>query len=277
MSDNTAPASGEQERSELRADCSNCFGLCCVALPFTASADFPVDKAAGTPCGNLLADFRCGIHTRLRDEGFAGCVTFDCFGAGQRVSHHTFGGTDWRRAPETARAMFDSFAVMRQLHELLWYLTEALELARPRELREELREAHERVERLTGHSAEALVALDPNALRDEINPLLLRTSELAREGLPGSGVNHRGADLLGADLCNADLRGASLRGACLIGARLTGADLRTADVIGADLRGADLGGADLRGSLFLTQPQVNAARGDARTGLPDTVSRPAHW
>ncbi|SFD55972.1 Uncharacterized protein YjbI, contains pentapeptide repeats [Actinopolyspora alba] len=277
MSDHTAPTSGKQDRSELRADCSNCFGLCCVALPFAVSADFPVDKEAGTPCGNLLADFGCGIHPRLREEGFAGCVTFDCFGAGQRVSQHTFEGTDWRRAPHTARAMFDSFGMMRQLHELLWYLTEALELARPRELREELRAAFDRVEGLTELSAEALVALDPNALRDEINPQLLRTSELAREGLPAYGVNHRGADLLGADLSGAELRGASLRGACLIGARLSGADLRTADVIGADLRGADLAGADLRGSLFLTQPQVNAALGDARTGLPETFSRPAHW
>ncbi|WP_442277551.1 hypothetical protein [Terrabacter sp. 2YAF2] len=29
----------------LEADCAQCFGLCCVALPFTRSADFPVDKA----------------------------------------------------------------------------------------------------------------------------------------------------------------------------------------------------------------------------------------
>ncbi|MDR3081083.1 MAG: pentapeptide repeat-containing protein, partial [Streptomyces sp.] len=41
------------DRSDLRADCSSCFALCCVALPFAASADFAIDKAAGTPCPNL--------------------------------------------------------------------------------------------------------------------------------------------------------------------------------------------------------------------------------
>ncbi|MFD2352498.1 hypothetical protein ACFSTC_29280 [Nonomuraea ferruginea] len=31
---------------ELKADCASCSGLCCVALPFSRSADFAVDKAA---------------------------------------------------------------------------------------------------------------------------------------------------------------------------------------------------------------------------------------
>ena len=46
---------------------------------------------------------------------------------------------------------------------------------------------------------------------------------------------------------------------------------------GADLRGADLGGADLRGSLFLTQSQLEAARGDPATLLSPARARPAHW
>ncbi|WP_435798157.1 pentapeptide repeat-containing protein [Streptomyces decoyicus] len=53
--------------------------------------------------------------------------------------------------------------------------------------------------------------------------------------------------------------------------------MRTADLIGADLRDADLGGADLTGALFLTQAQLNAAKGDAATRLPAALSRPAHW
>lgn len=60
-------------------------------------------------------------------------------------------------------------------------------------------------------------------------------------------------------------------------ADLGGADLREADLIGADLRDADVRGADLTGALFLTQAQLNAARGDAATVLPAGLSRPAHW
>ncbi|GAA3730359.1 uncharacterized protein YjbI with pentapeptide repeats [Spinactinospora alkalitolerans] len=263
---------------DLQADCANCFGLCCVALPFAASADFAVDKDAGQPCSNLQADFGCGIHAHLRERGFPGCAVFDCFGAGQKVSQVTFGGRDWRRAPDTAGPMFQVFPVMRQLHELLWYLSEALELPRARPVHGDLRRALDDVDRLTRGSAEALAELDVAALRHDVNALLLRTSELVRAGVPGRGKkNRRGADLIGARLRGADLRGANLRGAYLIAADLSGADLREADLIGVDFRDADLSGADLTGSIFLTQSQLNAAKGDAATGLPPTLTRPAHW
>src|SRR6266568_728039 len=112
----------------LKADCANCFGLCCVVPAFSVSSDFAIDKPARIPCPNLQRDFRCGIHTDLRAKGFAGCTVYDCFGAGQQVSQVTFAGHDWRDAPDTARRMFAVFPIMRQLHELLWYLTEAYTL-----------------------------------------------------------------------------------------------------------------------------------------------------
>jgi uncharacterized protein YjbI with pentapeptide repeats len=263
---------------ELRGDCARCFGLCCVALPFAASADFALDKPAGRPCPNLGADHRCGIHAELRAKGFSGCTVYDCFGAGQQVSQVTFGGRDWRTAPkERARRMFDVFPVVRHLHELLWYLTEALGLPAARPVHGELRQALEQTEALTGQSAEELAALDVAAHRQEVNVLLLRTSELARAGVRGRKKERRGADLMGARLRGADLRGANLRGAYLIAADLTGADLRNADLIGADLRDTDLTDANLTGAFFLTQPQLNAARGSAGTRLPESVTRPVHW
>src|SRR5205823_14753122 len=118
----------DTRRTALRADCSRCVGLCCVAPAFAASADFAIDKRAGQPCPDLHADFRCGIHDRLRQGGFPGCAAYDCFGAGQHVTEVTFGGRDWRRTPGIAERMFAVFGVVRQLHELLWYLTEALTL-----------------------------------------------------------------------------------------------------------------------------------------------------
>ncbi|MFD7721308.1 pentapeptide repeat-containing protein [Streptomyces sp. NPDC059814] len=265
-------------RAGLRADCGNCFGLCCVALTLTRSADFAINKDAGKPCRNLQDDFRCGIHTRLRTEGFPGCTVYDCFGAGQKVSGETFGGQDWRAAPESAQQMFQVFPVMRQLHELLWYLTEAAELAPARPLHGEIGRLLDATERLTHLDADAFADLDVAAHRDEVAALLSHTSELVRAGAPRKKKrNQRGADLIGARLRGADLRGADLRGAYLIAADLTGADLRLADLIGADFRDADLSGADMTGALFLTQSQLNAARGNGATRLPRSLGRPTHW
>nr|WP_107451635.1 pentapeptide repeat-containing protein [Actinacidiphila rubida] len=261
----------------LRADCGACFGLCCVALAFSRSADFARDKAAGEPCGHLGGDHRCGIHGTLRDAGYRGCTVYDCFGAGQQVSQVTFGGRDWRDAADRGQAMFAALPVMRQLHELLWYLAGTLVLDAAAEVHPAARAARDRVAGLTRLGAAELLAVDVAAERAAVNTVLLRASALARAAAVRRPRNRRGADLTGARLKGADLRGADLRGAYLMGADLRDADLRLADLIGADLRGADLRGADLTGALFLAQAQVNAARGDARTRIPGALDRPAHW
>ncbi|MGB9282363.1 MAG: pentapeptide repeat-containing protein [Pseudonocardiaceae bacterium] len=263
--------------SSLRADCTRCFALCCVAPTFSASADFAINKDAGQPCPHLQPDFRCGIHTRLRQQGFPGCTVYDCFGAGQQVSQVTFGGQDWRRAPRTAQQMFQVFPIMWQLHELLWYLTEALTLQPARPIHGELSRAVKKIERMTHHGPDFLMALDVAAYRRDANALLLRTSKLVRAQVRHHNKDHSGADLIGANLSGADLRGADLRGAYLIGADLTDADLRVADLIGADFRAADLSGADLTGSIFLLQAQLDSARGDTGTKFSPSFTRPTHW
>jgi hypothetical protein len=260
---------------DLVADCGRCSGLCCVAPAFARSADFALSKPAETPCPNLRvsvpgrSDAPCGIHGLLLDRGFPGCVAFDCFGAGQRVS------ADWRDGPEAAREAFDSFAVLRGLHEMLWYLSEALPEIAPA-LREEVAEAATQVTRL---AEDPRAGVDVDAVRGEVGELLGRVSAAVRRS---SGRGHARADLAGQDLragraSRRALAGTTLRGALLMGADLRGVDLGRADLLGADLRGADLRGAGLARTLFLTGPQVSAARGDATTTLPERVRRPAAW
>ena len=76
----------------LRSDCGACRALCCVVPSFQRSADFAVSKPAGEPC-RWLADHRCTIHGSLGAKGYAGCVVFECFGAGQRLSAEAGSGT----------------------------------------------------------------------------------------------------------------------------------------------------------------------------------------
>jgi uncharacterized protein YjbI with pentapeptide repeats len=261
---------------DLRADCARCFALCCVAPTFAVSVDFAINKKAGKPCPNLHSDLRCGIHTQLRQQGFRGCAVYDCFGAGQKVSQLTYGGSDWRQNPQTAAQMFRVFSIMRSLHELLWYLTEALTLQQAKSLHDELQRALAETERLTAGSADELAQLDLAAHGRAANSLLLRASELARADIQPQKDFTR-ADLIGANLQGADLRGANLREAYLIAADLRDADLRMADVIGADFRDTDLSGADLTGCIFLIQSQLDAAKGDAATKLPPAFTRPTHW
>jgi uncharacterized protein YjbI with pentapeptide repeats len=260
----------------LRADCENCFGLCCVALPYSKSADFAFDKDSGTPCRNLQDDYRCGIHKNLRDKGFRGCTVYECFGAGQKVSQVTYRNNDWRKNPDSAREMFDVFPIMQQLHEMLYYIKEAMGREEASHLHKQLQTIQEKTEYLTTLSPASILQLNVPAHRAIVNALLLQTSEAVR-GNASKVKTNRGSNLIGAKLRRADLRGSNLRGALLIAADLRDSDLRITDLIGADLRDADLSGADLRESIFLTQAQVNAARGDLRTKLPSNLTKPEHW
>ncbi|MET1051679.1 MAG: pentapeptide repeat-containing protein [Mycetocola sp.] len=274
------PLTPVARHENLRADCSRCVGLCCVALAFVRSADFAFSKDAGDPCVNLDEEYRCSIHPELRQRGFKGCTVFDCFGAGQKVTQQTFDGASWRNEPGIGQPMFAVFPRVRQLHEMLWYLNEAAALHETASMLDELRDAYAATEALTEATADEILALDIDAHRGAIAPLLRRASELARAGIPLSDAARRmqpGSDYMGSQLAGRDLRGADFRGAWLIGADLRATDLTRADVIGADFRDAELGGANLAEALYLTQFQVNAAAGDESTVLPSSLSRPSHW
>lgn len=281
----TRDALGRWRRSVLKSDCTACDGLCCVALHFKASDGFPVDKPSGKPCPHLMLDFRCAVHGTLAARGFKGCLGFDCLGAGQRISALTFAERSWQTAPASASLIFKSFVVMMSLYELLWYLSEALEYSEYKASGEHLEALLREVEPLTFLSHKALGAIDLHTLRTRANLLLTEVGEQVR-GHYGHGALApakirkrlaRGADFAGWDLSSMSLRGANFRSAELIAANLSHSDLSGAELIGADLRDANLSDANLKDALYLTQAQVNKAKGDLRTRLPEILERPAHW
>lgn len=123
--------------------------------------------------------------------------------------------------PELAAAQFAALPVMRQLHEILWYLAEAALLPAASRVAGAVEAVRQRTEALRQLSADELADLDVAAHRREVGDLLDRVSDLARRDRPGR--DH------------------------------------------------------LSGCLFLTQPQVTAARGDMSTRLPVALTRPMPW
>ncbi len=166
---------------------------------------------------------------------------------------------------------------MRQLHELLWYLTEALALEPARPLSAGLREAIAGTERLTRAPAGELAGLDLTGHRQEAAALLRRASELARAAAGPGRADHSGADLIGRNLRGADLRGASLRGAYLTGADLSAADLRLADFTGADLRGAELPAPTCPAACSSPRPSSTRPPATSAPGCPGHCGGQRHW
>ncbi|MFF2270589.1 pentapeptide repeat-containing protein [Cellulosimicrobium cellulans] len=260
------------EQLDLRSDCSRCTGLCCVGLHLVRSADFAIDKPAGTPCPNLRGDFGCGIHARLRESGFPGCVAYDCLGAGQRVTaavRSAHDGATWRDDPAAARDAFAALPVVTQVHELLWYLAEVLSLPAAAPVHDDARRALAQTAPLADLAPAALLALDVGTVRHDVGPLVDRASALVRDAARTAAARRpqqQGAADAGSRSTrgrgSTDGRGDAAPGSAVVhrvpdgrvrrrlrpGADLVGADLRGLDLTGSDLRGALLLGADLRDS-----------------------------
>ena len=158
---------------------------------------------------------------------------------------------------------------MRQLHEMLWYLTDASLQEVSISLKKEVEEMRLKIVQLTYLDLASLLVLDIESYRDEVNKILRQIGTLSGEKL--------GKDLMGKNLTKKNLINSDLRGALLIAANLKNQDLSGANVIAADFRDADIRGAKLDKCLFLTQSQINVAKGDQQTKIPNWLSRPAHW
>ncbi len=155
----------------LTADCARCCGLCCVAPALVRSPEFALSKRAHAPCPNLAADFRCAIHPQLRQAGFAGCVSYDCKGAGQHVTQALFGGRSWSDLDEPA-AMFDAFMQARDLFEQLCLLETALTLEASPAIQARLRARTARVRSLATGTLPELMGVDLAREREATRELL---------------------------------------------------------------------------------------------------------
>jgi hypothetical protein len=150
-------------RPDLVSDCVRCAAICCIVTSFDASEDFAFDKPAGVGCHHLTHDCRCAIHDDLAIRGLRGCATYDCYGAGPRVTR-ALDATDAQRD--------DVFRVLRAVHELLWQLTEAAKLCPHEPLRAQLEQEIATLDRLATDPITAVVDIDLRPRRAAARALL---------------------------------------------------------------------------------------------------------
>jgi Pentapeptide repeats (8 copies) len=119
-----------------------------------------------------------------------------------------------------------------------------------------------------------------NQLQIDLANTALR--QLVLTGIDLRRANFTGADLrvtwfMQANLSDSWLPFAKLNSADFRGANLRGARLFDADMEGTLLHDADLCGANLHRVENLTQEQLNAAKGNIHTILPEGILTPPHW
>nr|WP_255575653.1 pentapeptide repeat-containing protein [Caproiciproducens faecalis] len=90
-------------------------------------------------------------------------------------------------------------------------------------------------------------------------------------------ASSQGTDFLGKNFKKANLDRRDFSMSLLIAANLEGCSLDRTVFLGADLRDANIKNTDLSKCVFLTQMQINSAKGNSSTRLPAGLHHPAAW
>lgn len=262
--------------SELKVDCSKCSGLCCTALFFSKIDGFPENKTAGKPCTKLRKDYRCNIHNELEKRNMKGCIGYDCFGAGQHVTQYIYKGDTWQSSKGKAKEIFDVFICVFQLYQIRYFLEESTLIIPAKEFWNDIENLIKENEALCNSTPQGILNIDIEAYRNRINNILKQVSASVLKCFK-SCDNNRLMDFLGRSFKNRDMSGIDLSMKLLIAANFQGCKFHGTIFLGADTRDTNFSDADLREAVFLTQGQINSAKGNKNTKLPKHLDYPDTW
>ena len=274
MNENEIDSKYADLEKKLKIDCKKCSGLCCVALYCTKTDGFPANKEAGIPCKHLMSDSRCDIHSKLVDKNMRGCLAYDCFGAGQKVTQDCYPDVTWKTHPEKANEIFEVFLIVFQLHQMEWYLLESLSLITDKQLQANIEALISDNEQITNQSSDEILQFDIEKYRSKVNQVLKQVSGIITTD---SAEEAHSKDCFGRNFKKANLNAKNFSMALMIAANLEGCSLQGTNFLGTDMRDTNIKNTDLSSCVFLTQMQINSAKGNPNTKLPKNLSHPVSW
>lgn len=267
----------EKENLEkLKIDCSKCSSLCCTALFFSKMDGFPENKEAGKPCIKLQNNFLCKIHHELETKNMKGCIGYDCFGAGQHVTQTIYKGETWQTSKEKSKEIFDAFIMIFQLYQIRYFLEESKIIIPAKELWSEVQELINENETICNSAPQNILDFDIENYRNKVNIILKQVCASVIKGFKNSS-NKGLTEFLGRNFKKRDLSGSDLSMKLLIAADFDGCKFDGTIFLGADTRDTNFSNADLREAVFLTQGQINSAKGNRNTKLPVHLDYPVTW
>ena len=261
---------------KFKIDCSKCSGLCCTALFFSKIDGFPENKVAGKPCTKLKSDYYCKIHNELGKRNMKGCIGYDCFGAGQHVTQCIYKGKTWQTSQEHSQEIFDVFIIVFQLYQIRYFLEESILVISAKELWSDIQKLINENEAICNATPQSIINFDIESYRNRVNIILKQVSASIVKCFENSG-NSKVADFLGRSFKKRDMSGLDLSMKLLIATNFDSCIFDGTIFLGADTRDTNFSNADLRESVFLTQGQINSAKGNRNTKLPKHLDYPVHW
>lgn len=266
----------KERLEQLKVDCSQCSGLCCTALFFSKIDGFPENKIAGKPCTKLQNNYRCKIHHELEKRNMKGCIGYDCFGAGQHVTQCIYKGeTTWQTSKEQSKEIFDVFVIIFQLYQIRYFLEESRIVIPAKELWSDIENLIDENEILCNSTKQSILDIDIDSYRNKVNILLKQVCASIITSFKHN--NKKLTEFSGRSFKKRDMSGLDLSMKLLIATNFDSCIFDGTIFLGADTRDTNFSNADLRESVFLTQGQINSAKGNRSTKLPKHLDYPVTW
>ena len=205
-----------------------------------------------------------------------GCIGYDCFGAGQQVTQIIYQGQTWRDMPNLATEIFDVFIMVFKLYQIRYYLTEAMLLIPAQPLKNSVQSLIEENIKICQDQPGNILSFDLEQYRHRANHILKQVCKLLPQSIHSEGKKVP-ANFLGGNFKGQDMSGADLSAKLLIAANFEKSLFNGTLFLGADTRDTNFKNADLSEAVFLTQGQVNSAKGNRQTKLPYHLDYPVTW
>ncbi|AKL96061.1 hypothetical protein CACET_c26160 [Clostridium aceticum] len=266
----------KERLEQFKVDCSKCSGLCCTALFFSKIDGFPENKKAGKPCTKLQSDYRCKIHHELEKRNMKGCIGYDCFGAGQHVTQYIYKGETWQTSQEQSEEIFDVFVIIFQLYQMRYFLEESKIIIPAKELWSDIQNLINENEALCNSTPQSIRDIDIESYRNKVNIILKQVCNYIIKFFKDSD-NKDITEFLGRNFKKRDMSGLDLGMKLLIASNFDSCIFDGTVFLGADTRDTNFSNSDLREAVFLTQRQINSAKGNRKTKLPGHLDYPVTW
>ena len=208
------------------------------------------------------------------NENMRGCLAYDCFGAGQKVTQYCYPDVTWKTHPEKANEIFKVFLIIFQLHQMEWYLLESLSLIKDKQLQAKIETLISENEQITYQYSDEILQFDIEKYRSKANQVLKKVSSIITTD---SAYKAHSKECFGRNFKKANLNAKDFSMALMIAANLEGCSLQGTNFLGTDMRDANIKNTDLSSCVFLTQMQINSAKGNSNTKLPKNLSQPISW
>lgn len=205
-----------------------------------------------------------------------GCIGYDCFGAGQYVTQCIYKGETWQTSQEQSEEIFDVFLVIFQLYQMRYFLEESKIIIPAKELWSDIQNLISENEALCKSTPQDILDIDIESYRNRVNIILKQVCSFIKKSFKNS--DNKGiTDFLGRNFTKRNMSGLDLSMKLLIGSNFDSCIFDGTIFLGADTRDTNFNNSDLREAVFLTQGQINSAKGNRNTKLPKHLDSPVTW